>query len=272
MPTELERIKAARTDISNWVIHWTAELETLKQILQCGYLKPTWAHRYRTYPSLSTNSATIHGSYPAVCFTEQPLYSFIQSWLAVPSQYKPYGIAVEKLAVYRYGGRPVIYGDYSLQNRLSEEDKYLWVHYSPAHRPPSDWTHEREWRTKVQRDRFPDWGNTPEEGMPLVLPCVYVDNKLVIALPLPRILVKTLQEARQLREWIAGLPAYSGTNEYIKQLYTHFAEVKIIPLEFVRERIKARGANQSKWFKLETLPIDEIPLCSDSDSDIEGVV
>src|SRR5262249_1558532 len=165
--SDLQRIKEARTDVSDWVIHWTRELDSIKLILQCGYFRPTFAHRYRTDQSYSTNSETIKGSEKAVCFTEQTVRSFIQSCRALPDQYKPYGIAVEKRSLYKYGGRPVIYGDYSLLKRLSEEDQYLWNNYSPIQTHaypnsyPSDWTHEREWRTRVRNHDHIDWGKTP---------------------------------------------------------------------------------------------------------------
>jgi hypothetical protein len=119
---------------------------------------------------------------------------------------------------------------------------------------PIDWTHEREWRALVRRFAWLNWGLTPEEGVPLILPPGYIDGTLVMSLPL--ILVRTLEEATELHEWLTGLPEYEGTNHFVRQLYAHFAELKIIPLDVVSERLEA---GDSRWARLETLPWDEIP-------------
>ena len=82
----------------------------------------------------------------------------------------------------------------------------------------------------------------------------YIDGQFVISLPC--ILVRSLTEATKLREWLAGLPEYEGMNGFIRQLYTHFTEIKLIPLDIVAERLEA---GDSRWGRLETLPWDEIP-------------
>jgi hypothetical protein len=221
--SELEQIRVARFDISNWVIHRTSTLERLKQILQCGYIQADvggrikWSGKY-----YGAYTPTIRGQHPAVavCFTEQPLLGFTQSWRIARARYQPYGIALHKHNLFRYGGRPVIYGDETLYKRLSEEDQYLFVCYAPIpFSKPVDWTHEREWRTKIttESNRFDRWGKTPDDGVPLIFPAGYVDNEKELSLP--RILVKSLQEAKELRKWITELPAYEGTNRFIKELY-----------------------------------------------------
>ena len=163
-----------------------------------------------------------------------------------------------------YGGRPVIYGDKALLARLHEDDKYLWVQYDPIPDEmlgnyPLDWTHEREWRARVT-ERW--WGNwpRPKEGVPLVLPPEYIDGEYVLSLPL--ILVRTLQETTDLRQWLAGLSAYQSTNVFISWLYAYCNELTIVPLDVVTERLKA---GDDRWTRLETIPLDEIPLGSDSD-------
>jgi hypothetical protein len=268
MPRDWERIREARPDITDWVIHWTrartaegnyeSAFSVLQSILRCGYLKPSFAPRTSvTVRGLHSN--TIQGPYAAVCFTDQPLSSFVQSCNALASRYSPYGIALEKGNLFEYGGRPAIYGDTNLLTRLNNEDKYFWVRYNPVPNPqygnyPLDWTHEREWRAKIEKYNFLDWGLTPDDGVPLILPPSYTNKGFVISLP--RILVRTLEEATGLRNWFLGLPKYEGSNGFIKQLYENFSKLFIVPIDFVYERITS---GDNKWTRLETLPYDKLP-------------
>ena len=43
------------------------------------------------------------------------------------ASYQAYGIALHKVDLYNYGGRPVIYGDNDVFNSLNDEVKYLWL-------------------------------------------------------------------------------------------------------------------------------------------------
>lgn len=268
MPRDWERIRQARLDITDWVIHWTKSrmldqtsecpLDVLKCILQLGYLKPSFAPR-RSVTIRKGQTNTIQGSYPAVCFTDQPLSSFTKSCRTLSSRYSPYGVALDKRNLFEYGGRPVIYGDKNLLARLNDEDKYLWVGYNPVPSSsfsgyPLDWTHEREWRTKVEKYNFLDWGLTPDEGIPLVLPPIHNGKEFVIALP--KILVRTVEEAKDLREWLAGLPKYEGMNGFIKKLYENLTQLWIVPLDFINERLEI---GDTRWARFETLLYDEIP-------------
>lgn len=184
MVRDWERIRKARTDITDWVIHWTrartvennyeSTFNVLQNILRCGYLEPSFAPR-KSVTIRGPQTNTIQGPYPVVCFTDQPLSSFIQSCMSLSSRYSPYGVSFEKRNLFQYGGRPAVYGDTNFLARLSNEDKYLWVRYDPIPDSqygdyPLDWTHEREWRTRVRKYHFLDWGETPDEGVPLVLP------------------------------------------------------------------------------------------------------
>jgi len=264
MIPDWKRIRNVRQDITDWVIHWTrrknSPLQMLKRILQCGYLEPSFAPKPRRTMG-GYEEKTIQGRHKAVCFTDQPLWAFIQSWEELSSRYFPYAIAFEKRCLFTYGGRPVIYGDKDLLNRLHDEDKYLWVRYDPIPDPnygnyPIDWTHEREWRARVRIESFDylDWGSPPIEGVPLVLPTTSVDGKLVMSYP--KILVWYKEDATELREWLATLPDYEGTNDFIKQFYAHLSDLEIIPLEVVSEKLKG---GDDKWARLETLCLDDIP-------------
>jgi len=198
------------------------------------------------------NRATVRGKFPAVCFSEQNLKARLESFLADSWRYSGIGVAFEKRHLFQYGGRPVIYGDESLLERLHEDDKYLWVPYCPlpqAHREyPVDWTHEREWRARVSECDYPGWGLTPHEGVPLVLPPIDVGDGPLISLPI--IVVLNYAVADTISDFIRSMPEYNGTNNFIKYLYEHVTELKIILLEDVSDNSK-----DEKWWRIETLPL-----------------
>lgn len=230
----------------------------LQSILRCGYLKPSFGPRWR-WTVRGQETKTIQGPHPAVCFTDQPLSAFIQSCRTLSSRYSPYGIALEKRNLFIYGGRPVIYGDTNLLALLNDEDKYLWVRYNPVPDSqfgeyPVDWTHEREWRARVRKHGFLDWGFTSDEGVPLVLPPDY--NGRGISVSLPRVLVRTMEEVVELHKWLVSLPKYEDTNGFVRKYYDNLLRLSIIPLDFVYERLEA---GDTRWARLETLPYGEIP-------------
>jgi hypothetical protein len=202
---------------------------------------------------------TIRGPNPAVCFSEQPLSAFIQS-CRILGRYSRYAIALEKRHLFAYGGRPVIYGDEQLLDRLRDEDKYLWVRYNPIPTEfdqgayPLDWTHEREWRVRVRRHAYLSWGLTPQEGVPLILPPVHSSGAVVVSFPV--ILVRTAVDVSELRQGLAYLPPYDGTNGFVRKLYESFDALKIVSLDFVSDRL---AAGDTRFARLETIPWGEIP-------------
>ena len=232
--------------------------EILKEILKCGYLKPSKAPRPVDTLVGRENFDTIRGAFPVVCFSEQPLSAFLASFFANGMRYPGCGIAFEKRHLFQYGGRPVIYGDEDLLNRLHDEDKYLWVRYSPLSQSSQnyavDWTHEREWRARVNVRVFPGCGPTPEEGVPLVLPPIDIGAESLISLP--RILITKSTLAEDLRKWLKAIPEYKGTNFYIRYLHEHYTEFKIIPLDIVYDKLED---GDERWSRLDTIPVDEIP-------------
>ena len=118
-----ERIRDARDDLTDYVIHFTKNVFrpvsqparfTLAAILACGYIRPTFAPRPSRH--INTPSPTIKGPCPAVCLTEQP----IAAVLKMPGKrYSGYGIAYHKVPLYLAGGRPVLYG--SKRGRMSSD-------------------------------------------------------------------------------------------------------------------------------------------------------
>src|SRR5579871_1768701 len=103
---EWERIRSARADLTDYVIHLTrglvelpdGELEggypfdRLKDILKSGYIRRTFAHRRTASRNFNR---TIRGDHPAVCFTEQPLDQVLIAFgRASPDE--GYGIGLNK--------------------------------------------------------------------------------------------------------------------------------------------------------------------------------
>jgi hypothetical protein len=246
-----------RDDLSDWVIHITKDLNTLKLILTDGFLKPSFApRRRRGDPENAEPTPTIRGPAPAVCFTEQPLGSFDKSRKAIPGRYSPYGIALHKQALYEYGGRPVIYGDRALFARLNEEDQYLWVMFNPV--PDAgfgggivDWTHEREWRAKIplgQAMRIQE-RTTDILGVPLLLPQVLIN--VTPQLFEPKIIVNSDAEVTNLSQWIGQLPRYTGTDQSLQDYFNRVPTFSVVSLNTVSGKLASPDA---RWNKLETLP------------------
>lgn len=129
-----------RSDVTEYVIHLTRRtdkqtaFEVLKDILKYGYLKFQLSIRPLTNirepdgtftkMEYSINATTTS---PVVCFTEQTLIS-LSEFFDHHERYnklEPYGIAFHKNALFAYGGRPVIYGDYEFNNSLKDLSSYI---------------------------------------------------------------------------------------------------------------------------------------------------
>ena len=165
-----ERIKKIRTDMSEYVLHWTRAsfpkvdgqyrwfqpYDVLKLILKDGFLKASFAQRGTLLGTQKKPS--VRGPYRAVCYTEQPLRVYLESIKASKQsfrgRYAEFAVAVQKDQLYHYGGRPVIYsGEDILGDRLDPSERvqrgypqkawayegglpddlqYLWVNYDPT--------------------------------------------------------------------------------------------------------------------------------------------
>jgi hypothetical protein len=268
VPKDWRRVRQDRPDLTDYVIHWTRgrtiasgyspPFEVLKEIVGCGYLKPSHAPKHRQTVGGTEN--TIKGPHPAVCFTEQPLDAFVKFCKVLSSRYNPYGVALHKWHLFQYGGRPVIYGDENLLRSLPDDHKYLWVRYNPVPSTalggyPVDRTHEREWRARQHAYHYLDLGLGPTEGVPLLLPPVSYPGCEKLVLSLPRLLVRTTAEADELREWIRNVPPYNGANDVLKYYFgTILPIVMIIPLEEVEQRLP----DDIRYARLDTLPCKEM--------------
>jgi len=267
MPPEWLRIRQARTDVTDYLIHWTrgttdvngnstSAYDILKLIIKCGYLIPSFAPKKRV--TVGDRENTIRGHHPAVCLTEQPLNSFVQSCKVLPSRYQPYAIALRKDRLFVYGGRPVVYGDENLLAALPDDWKYLWVRYNPIPNVelggyPIDWTHEREWRVRATKYLYSSGETGPQEGVPLLLP-----PQMAIPKPiwyLPWILVKTKAEVNAFHKFISILPQYKGTSKIFRLYFDILKKAPVISLDDVETNIKN---NDDRWSRLDTLPLEEI--------------
>lgn len=171
----IKSMKVNRFDLSDYLIHFTRStgkhaFENLKSIISTGKINPDWAVR--------NGKRGIYGNYPAVCFSDMPLYSFYQyvKNRHADSKVDFYGIALSKDQMFRLGARNVIYGTTNLVEAngepeadarrvtpfLPEKEQYRYILTNIDDK--NDWTHEREWRwtnqfSKSHDDRLPIWRN-----------------------------------------------------------------------------------------------------------------
>lgn len=253
-------IRKARPDLTDYLIHWTkgwaskgGPFAKLKQILETGLLMPTFAPRYRY--TVGGTDRTIKGPHPAVCFTEQPLDSFITSCDTL-RRYWPYGVAIRKEGLFRLGGRPVFYGDGDLLDSLPDDYKYLWVRFNPIPSTglggyPVDWTQEREWRARPSAYTYATDGLCPNEGVPLLLPPDYEAGLLL----LPWVIVKTADEVDELGNWIGALSPFCGSNGVLRRYFSILPKVPIVSIEQIREGLRQ---GDDRWRRIDTLPYEEV--------------
>ncbi len=171
----IKSMKVNRFDLSDYLIHFTRStghraFENLKAIIACGKIKSDCAVR--------NGKRGIYGNYPAVCFSEMPLFSFYQyvKNRHADSKVDFYGIALSKDQMFRLGARNVIYGTTNLVENNGEPDSEArrFTAYLPEREQyryiltkiddKNDWTHEREWRWtnqfwKSHDNNLPIWRN-----------------------------------------------------------------------------------------------------------------
>jgi len=130
-----------RDDLSKKLIHFTKGEEseaanTLQRILFEGKLRG--------------GSGFIKGGFKCVCFTESPIGKISQilsGSLSSNFSYAPFGIMVDKLWLFKQGGRPVFYQSEQEYELLHNDQKYRHKRYEPDN--GIDFTWEREWRIKT---------------------------------------------------------------------------------------------------------------------------
>jgi hypothetical protein len=276
--SDWQTIRNARFDISDYVIHLTRQMvhvhhgtahnlpfyqagfDRLKAIVKSGYLVPTKAARV-TFRNIRTQ--VIKGDHPAVCFSEMPLDAIMPTLRHVDgTSYVGYGVALHKVDLFNYGGRPVLYGDNALLNALPADLQYLFMRYDPRKRGqsgyPYDFTFEREWRTRLATNN--PWGHIIK-GVPLLLPDDFTNLAMQSKSPgqwlyneeAPdvRIIVARNQDVAPLRQWVNGWILAEKAEAYFKIYYYAIRKAQIISLEYVKERLEA---GDQDYRKIDTLP------------------
>ena len=168
MNSTYARILSSRTDMTEWLVHFTrmqevdsrikTGVEILRDILIEGALRPGF--------SLRSGNRTVYGPTPAVCFSEQPL-SAVKTYIEArkdPWAASAFGLLLHKHDAFAAGAMPVIYGltdakeipnpgNYPTGTRLldpsclsvNEQYRYL-TFFANGSKGDVDWSHEREWR------------------------------------------------------------------------------------------------------------------------------
>jgi hypothetical protein len=105
-----------------------------------------------TEKRLRGGTGFIKGGFKCVCFSEAPIGK-LSHLLAEKDQgrfkYQPYGVMVDKLWLYKLGGRTAIYGPDHDFAKLPDEMKYRHVRFWLGDDYTIDHTWEREWRIKI---------------------------------------------------------------------------------------------------------------------------
>jgi len=174
----------------------------LRHAIRQGRLWATW--------SVRGGRRTIYGPRPAVCFSEMPIPAFIEASLARAAKgekMSSYALVLPKTAIFRVGGRPVIYGlsndtwpsrgdDGGIrqfaEDALPSSEQYRYVSFDPT-KGTLDWTHEREWRWPLDQAPYEGDGSPPDTSDDL--PGLTLDHAIMRGLG---VIVGTEVEAQRI--------------------------------------------------------------------------
>ena len=163
MPYERNRLRTYQgVDLSNHLVHLTWRAQDPGGIQLPNRIPGQPSYRLAQIISERRIEAfSSYGSEPVACFSEAVPAAI--SLLISEGRYKPWGLAFSREAVFAKGGGPVSYvrGDHwdALESSLTPTQMARCVRYwpgiKPGHAPglsdsitrPSEWIHEREWRT-----------------------------------------------------------------------------------------------------------------------------
>ena len=134
----------SRSDLSQFLIHLTKDhftygnsFDVLRSILSMRKVEASKVEYLVRYDQVG-----------AACFYDVPPQNWQHLVSTNPNGRKGYGIIVDKTDFWLKGGRPVIYTDYKDLDYwpILERYRLSYLNLSREPNPPSDWTHEREWR------------------------------------------------------------------------------------------------------------------------------
>ena len=157
-----------RTDFATRVTHLTRSSEK-----KCAYENLIKILEEKMIHGSTTDSGFIVGNNSAVCFQDVPLLCLAENLeyektVNSKTRYEGYGLRFNKIALYKKGARPVLYGKtQELKKLLPETEYWRIVNHDLSNQDyVIDWTHEREWRFK---------GSLPFEYKDIEI-LVYSDN------------------------------------------------------------------------------------------------
>jgi hypothetical protein len=233
-------------------------IAVLLKIIQDGHIRAGWAFR--------NDKPTIYGPRAACCFTEMPLYGFID-YAASRSKESvdTYAIGLRKEEFFAAGGRPVIYGlsqphrelaaeplpfepHYRWPRKLhpdcgiAEAEQYRYVAMSLGASRHIDWSHEREWRWADVRDQC----SCP--GLPIWLKDEPIQfSQAIIIVPKARQVKSVLNQIKELYD--AGHHDYDYA--YNRELLSN---TRILALENVAK------IGRKQLLRLDDLPASKLAL------------
>lgn len=132
----------SRSDMSDWLVHFIKEkgaqhqpLEVLFEILTSGKILASKAPFVTKYSQMG-----------AACFYEVPPQNWIELINTNPNARRGFGLIVSKVVFWHLGGRPLIYTEKTDPLYWPKEERFRLSNLDLSKIPPTDWTHEREWR------------------------------------------------------------------------------------------------------------------------------
>lgn len=260
-------------DMTEWLIHFTrpregrSARENLVSIAREGVLRPSWSER--------SGRRTIYGPRPCVCFTEQPLWAFVEYVrIRGGNSLSGYGVCVHKRDVFADGGRPVIYGgdwlfelpetvpEYAPGQRTLEgiapDEQYRYVAFNPnADKGPIDWSHEREWRWPTGANEPPPASVLPNAVGTFRLAGSHVAGSGGMSSGRTHLLVERDADIPWLQKELAPTAAIGSPTDWrhdVRWRTKLAATVGIFSLETVDRMLKAQTPLSGLYARLETWP------------------
>lgn len=227
----------------------------LLKILNDGHIRAGWSFR--------NNRPTIYGYWPAVCFTEMPLYALFDyvNQRRGSDYVDSYAICLRKKELFRAGARPVIYGlsgkhlDNATRTPKEEafygprildpkcgigiREQYRYVAMNLSQGYSIDWSHEREWR----------WSDTNDKCSLPGLPLFGEDEPFHFSEIL--ILTQNEEESARVLNKLKELFDAGRSNQDYEYYLPAIQNAQVICVDEVRKKF---GSDSIKTLRLDDLP------------------
>ena len=148
MPNEAYLRASARSDLSQWVVHFvrTAAMIAPSQVGTATDILHSILTEGRIRPSLAEH-ITKYSPGGATCFYDAPPSVWPEIVQTNPNARQPLGLIVQKMALWYLGGRPAIYAELTDPDSWPASQRFRLINTDLLRQPdPVDWMHEREWR------------------------------------------------------------------------------------------------------------------------------